>query len=347
MTEAVPLLAVRDLAVHFPIMRGLILRHATGAVRAVDGISFDLNRGETLGLVGESGSGKSTTGRALVHLSRPTAGTIRLEGRLIADAKGVATAELRRRIQMIFQDPYSSLNPRMRVGAIIGEPLAIQGVGPSRRAARVAELLDLVGLPGAAARRFPHQFSGGQRQRVGIARALALNPEIVIADEPISALDVSIQAQILNLLRRLQRELGLTYLFISHDLAAVRYISERIMVMYLGRIAESGPAPALYGGPLHPYTVALLSAAPTPDPAAEARRRRIILSGEMPSPANPPRGCRFSSRCWLRKRLGDPARCTEEAPALHPAGKERWVACHFAEEVAGSPEQRAALGQGA
>jgi oligopeptide transport system ATP-binding protein len=344
MSETPALLSVRDLAVHFPVTRGLIVQHAVGAVRAVDGVSFDLRRGETLGLVGESGSGKSTTGRALVQLNTPTAGSIRLDGRDIVDAKGAATAELRRRVQMIFQDPYSSLNPRMTVGAIIAEPLAIQGVDSGRRAARVAELLEIVGLPRAAQNRYPHQFSGGQRQRIGIARALALNPEIVIADEPISALDVSIQAQILNLLRRLQRELGLAYLFISHDLAAVRYISERIMVMYLGRIVESGSAAALYGRPLHPYTVALLSAAPTPDPKIEAHRRRIILSGDMPSPANPPSGCRFSTRCWLRRRLGNPARCTGETPTLRPAGDGRSVACHFAEEVDGSPEQRAAVG---
>jgi oligopeptide/dipeptide ABC transporter ATP-binding protein len=336
---------VRDLAVHFPIMGGLLAGHRLGAVRAVDGISFDIQRGETLGLVGESGSGKSTTGRALVRLNRPTAGSIRLDGREVSGADGAATAELRRRVQMIFQDPYSSLNPRMTVGAIVGEPLAIQGADARRRAERVAELLDLVGLPRVALHRYPHQFSGGQRQRIGIARALALNPDIVIADEPISALDVSIQAQILNLLRRLQRELGLTYLFISHDLAAVRYISRRIMVMYLGRIAEAAPSAMLYRRPLHPYTVALLSAAPVPDPKIEDRRRRIILTGEMPSPANPPRGCRFSTRCWLRQQLGNPARCSSEEPALESAGDQHSVACHFAERVDRSPEQRMAASQ--
>jgi len=342
---ATPLLSVRDLAVHFPITKGLLARRRIGAVRAVDGVSFDLYRGKTLGLVGESGSGKSTTGRALVCLNSLTAGSIRLEGREVSNADGTATSELRRRVQMIFQDPYSSLNPRMTVGAIIGEPLAIQGVDARRRTARVVELLDLVGLPRDAMRRYPHQFSGGQRQRIGIARALALNPDILIADEPISALDVSIQAQILNLLRRLQRELGLTYLFISHDLAAVRYISERIMVMYLGRIAEAAPSAALYSRPLHPYTVALLSAAPVPDPKIEERRQRVILTGEMPSPANPPRGCRFSTRCWLRQQLGSPERCSSEEPTLRTADDGHTVACHFVEKVDGSPEQRTAVGE--
>jgi oligopeptide/dipeptide ABC transporter ATP-binding protein len=341
---AVPLLAVRDLVVHFPITKGLIARRRIGAVHAVDGVSFDLFEGKTLGLVGESGSGKSTIGRALVCLNTPTAGSMRLEGREVTEAGGAATPELRRRVQMIFQDPYSSLNPRMTVGAIIGEPLTIQGVDGRRRMARVGELLDLVGLSRQAMARYPHQFSGGQRQRIGIARALALNPDILIADEPISALDVSIQAQILNLLRRLQRELGLTYLFISHDLAAVRYISERIMVMYLGRIAEAAPSAALYRRPLHPYTVALLSAAPVPDPKIEEHRQRIILTGEMPSPANPPRGCRFSTRCWLRQQLGNPERCTAEEPVLQPADEGHTVACHFTDKVDGSPEQRTAAG---
>jgi oligopeptide/dipeptide ABC transporter ATP-binding protein len=339
------LLSVRDLAVHFPITRGFLAHRRIGAVRAVDGVSFDLYRGETLGLVGESGSGKSTTGRALVRLNRPTGGSIRLDGRDVSGADRAVTAELRRRVQMIFQDPYSSLNPRMTVGAIVGEPLAIQGADTARRAARVAELLDLVGLPRSASYRYPHQFSGGQRQRVGIARALALNPDIVVADEPISALDVSIQAQILNLLRRLQRDLGLTYLFISHDLAAVRYISQRIMVMYLGRIAEAAPSAALNLRPLHPYTVALLSAAPVPDPRIEEHRRRIILTGDMPSASAPPRGCRFSTRCWLRRQLGDPDRCSSEEPELRAAADGHGVACHFADRVDGSPEQRAAVGE--
>jgi oligopeptide/dipeptide ABC transporter ATP-binding protein len=343
-STSAPLLSVRDLAVHFPITKGFLAQRRVGAVRAVDGVSFDLYRGETLGLVGESGSGKSTTGRALVRLNEPTAGSIHLGTREVSGTDRDATAELRRRIQMIFQDPYSSLNPRMTVGAIVAEPLAIRGTSGKQRAARTEELLDLVGLAPSASHRYPHQFSGGQRQRIGIARALALNPEIVIADEPISALDVSIQAQILNLLRRLQRELGLTYLFISHDLAAVRYISQRTMVMYLGRIAEAAPSAVLYRRPLHPYTVALLSAAPVPDPKVESRRQRIILSGDMPSPANPPPGCRFSTRCWLRRQLGNPERCSREEPELSAVGDGHSAACHFVDKVDGSREQRAVVG---
>ena len=338
-----PLLAVQDLAVHFPITRGLAWRRQAGAVRAVDGVSFELHNGQTLGLVGESGSGKSTTGRALVRLNEPTAGSIRLEGRDILGSS--SSAELRRRVQMIFQDPYSSLNPRMTVGAIIGEPLAIHGRGDAaERRARVMELLDIVGLPRRAATRFPHQFSGGQRQRVGIARALALDPDLVIADEPISALDVSIQAQILNLMKRLQKDLGLAYLFISHDLAAVRYISNRIMVMYLGRIVEVADAAELYRRPLHPYTIALLSAAPVPNPRVEASRKRIILAGDMPSSSEVPTGCRFRSRCWLCKRLGDPEECRTGEPELTAVPGGGSVACHFSERVEGSPEQKAAAG---
>jgi peptide/nickel transport system ATP-binding protein len=248
-----PLLAVEGLSVHFPITKGFLWQRQAGAVRAVDGVSFDLHYGQTLGLVGESGSGKSTTGRALVRLNAPTAGSIRLEGREVLGPSSEVAAELRRRVQMIFQDPYSSLNPRMTVGTIIGEPLAIHGLGSAaERRARVLELLDIVGLPRRSTARFPHQFSGGQRQRIGIARALALHPDLVIADEPISALDVSIQAQILNLMKRLQKDLGLAYLFISHDLAAVRYISNRIMVRYLGRIVEVADSAELYRRPLHP-----------------------------------------------------------------------------------------------
>jgi oligopeptide/dipeptide ABC transporter ATP-binding protein len=340
-----PLLAVEGLKVHFPITKGLIWRQQAGVVRAVDGVSFTLGNGETLGLVGESGSGKSTTGRALVRLNVPTAGSIRLDGREILGPAGEATVALRRRVQMIFQDPYSSLNPRMTVGAIIGEPLAIhsQGDGATRKA-RLEELLDIVGLPRRATERYPHQFSGGQRQRIGIARALALHPDLVIADEPISALDVSIQAQILNLMKRLQKQLGLAYLFISHDLAAVRYISDRIMVMYLGRIVEEAPAAALYARPLHPYTVALLSAAPVPNPKIERSRKRIILAGDMPSPSEAPQGCGFRSRCWLCKRLGDPEECRTRSPALAPSGDGRAVACHFSDRVEGSSEQAAAAG---
>jgi oligopeptide transport system ATP-binding protein len=340
-----PLLAVEGLAVHFPITTGFLRRRSIGAVRAVDGVSFDLHYGQTLGLVGESGSGKSTTGRALVRLNIPSAGSIRLEGREILGAGNDTTAELRRRVQMIFQDPYSSLNPRMTVGAIVGEPLVIHGLGSAgERRARVLELLDIVGLPRRSAGRFPHQFSGGQRQRIGIARALAIHPDLVIADEPISALDVSIQAQILNLMKRLQNDLGLAYLFISHDLAAVRYISNRIMVMYLGRIVEVADAAALYSRPLHPYTVALLSAAPVPHPRIERNRERIILAGDMPSPSQAPLGCRFRSRCWLCRRLGDPEECRTLEPELTPVPRGRSVACHFADRVDGSPEQGAAAG---
>jgi oligopeptide/dipeptide ABC transporter ATP-binding protein len=340
-----PLLAVQGLAVHFPITRGLFWQRQAGAVRAVDGVSFDLHYGQTLGLVGESGSGKSTTGRALVRLNEPTAGSIRLEGRDILGPSSEVGAELRRRVQMIFQDPYSSLNPRMTVGAIIGEPLAIHGRGDAaERRVRVLELLDIVGLPRRSMTRFPHQFSGGQRQRIGIARALALQPDLVIADEPISALDVSIQAQILNLMKRLQKDLGLAYLFISHDLAAVRYISNRIMVMYLGRIVEVADASELYRRPLHPYTIALLSAAPVPNPRIEASRKRIILAGDMPSSSEVPQGCRFRSRCWLCKRLGDPEECRTREPELTAVHRGGSVACHFSARVEDSPEQNAAAG---
>ena len=340
-----PLLAVEALAVHFPVTTGFLWRRRTGTVRAVDGVSFDLHHGQTLGLVGESGSGKSTTGRALVRLNIPSAGSIRLDGREILGKANEATVELRRRVQMIFQDPYSSLNPRMTVGAIIGEPLAIHGVGgAAQRRTRIQELLDIVGLPRRSVDRYPHQFSGGQRQRIGIARALALDPDLVIADEPISALDVSIQAQILNLMKRLQSDLGVAYLFISHDLAAVRYISNRIMVMYLGRIVEVADAAELYSRPVHPYTVALLSAAPVPHPRIERNRERIILAGDMPSPSQALRGCRFRSRCWLCRRLGDPEACRTLEPELTPVHQGRSVACHFAEQVDGSPEQNAAVG---
>jgi len=329
-----PLLQVRDLAVHFRISKGLLFGRDAGTVRAVDGVSFDIDRGQTVGLVGESGCGKSTTGRAIARLNRPTAGSIRLDGQELSTLDGAVLRRMRRRLQMIFQDPYSSLNPRMTVGAIIGEPLDIHSVGSAReRAARVRQLLEVVGLPRQAGDRYPHQFSGGQRQRIGIARALALNPELIVADEPISALDVSIQAQILNLLARLQREFKLTYLFIAHDLAAVRHISDRVLVMYLGRIVESAPSAGLYRRPRHPYTVALLSAVPVPDPAAEATRRRIVLKGDVPSPAAPPSGCAFHTRCWLRERLGNPGECTTVSPSLRALASGHTVACHFAEAL--------------
>jgi oligopeptide transport system ATP-binding protein len=338
------LLDVRDLAVHFRLSKGLLFQRHSGTVRAVDGVTFSIEQGDTLGLVGESGCGKSTTGRAIARLNRPTAGSIRLDGQELTTLDGSALRSMRRRLQMIFQDPYSSLNPRMTVAAIIGEPLEIHGVGTVReRAERVRELLSVVGLSRQALDRYPHQFSGGQRQRIGIARALALNPDVIIADEPISALDVSIQAQILNLLGRLQRDFRLTYLFIAHDLAAVRHISSRVLVMYLGRIVEFAPSRELYRRPLHPYTVALLSAVPIPDPAVEASRRRIVLKGDVPSPANPPTGCLFHPRCWLRERLGNPAQCSEISPPLRPLDTNHTVACHFAEQVEGAAEQRQAV----
>jgi oligopeptide transport system ATP-binding protein len=294
----------------------VLWQHRTGSVRAVDGISFDLHRGRTLGLVGESGSGKSTTGRALVQLSAPSAGSIKFEGRELLGDAGEATADLRRRVQMIFQDPYSSLNPRMTVGAIIGEPLAIHRIGNAEeRRARVKELLEIVGLPLRSAERFPHQFSGGQRQRIGIARALALRPDLVIADEPISALDVSIQAQILNLLRRLTKDLGLATIFIAHQLAVVRYVCDEVAVMYLGRIVERGPIDAVFSKPQHPYTVALLSA--HPEPGAPPARRAAI-KGDIPSPLNIPSGCRFRTRCPYAEE-----RCLEPPPEFDFGGAHR------------------------
>ncbi len=335
-----PLLAVRDLRMWFPITSGLILERHVGDVRAVDGVSFDIRRGETLGLVGESGCGKSTTGRAILRLYSPTGGSVQFDGVELTTLEGELLRHMRRRMQMIFQDPYASLNPRMTVGGIVGEPLAVHGIGSrTERRERVAELLDVVGLNPNFLNRYPHEFSGGQRQRIGVARALAVNPELIIADEPISALDVSIQAQIINLLEKLQSEFKLTYLFIAHDLSVVRHVSDWIAVMYLGRIVELVGSRELYERPLHPYSVALLSAVPIPDPVVEGRRRRIILTGDVPSPANPPSGCHFHTRCWLRERLGNPERCIVEDPALRPLSSGHQVACHFAEEVDGSAEQ--------
>ena len=339
------LLSVSDLRMYFPVTQGLIFERHIGDVHAVDDVSFDLPRGQTLGLVGESGCGKSTTGRTILRLYKPTAGRIVFDGVDITRLGGEALRRTRRRIQMIFQDPYASLNPRMTVGGIVGEPLTVHGIGTkAERRERVAELLDVVGLNPNFLNRYPHEFSGGQRQRIGVARALAVNPELIVADEPISALDVSIQAQILNLLERLQGEFSLTFLFIAHDLSVVRHVSDRIAVMYLGRIVELAPSGDLYAHPLHPYSVALLSAVPIPDPVIESRRRRIILKGDVPSPVNPPSGCRFHTRCWLRERLGNPERCTTEDPRLRTLAAGHEVACHFAEEVDGSIEQRQAIG---
>jgi oligopeptide transport system ATP-binding protein len=340
------LLSVRDLRVYFPISEGLIIERHVGDVRAVDDVTFEVARGETMGLVGESGCGKTTTGRALLRLYKPTAGTIEFDGVDITTLEGERLRKMRRRMQMIFQDPYSSLNPRMTVGGIVGEPLGIHDIGTKdERRERVAELLDVVGLNPNFLNRYPHEFSGGQRQRIGVARALAVNPELIVADEPISALDVSIQAQIINLLEHLQDKFELTYVFIAHDLSVVRHVSDRIAVMYLGRIVETAPSAELYMRPLHPYSVALLSAVPIPDPEVESRRRRIILTGDVPSPVNPPSGCRFHTRCWLRERLGNPERCTAEDPKLRPLSTGHAVACHFAEEVDGAAEQMVVAGR--
>ncbi len=339
------LLSVADLRMYFPVVDGLIFERHVGDVHAVDDVSFDLPRGQTLGLVGESGCGESTTGRTILRLYKPTAGKIVFDGVDITRLGGEALRQTRRRMQMIFQDPYASLNPRMTVGGIVGEPLTVHGIGtPAERHERVAELLDVVGLNPNFLNRYPHEFSGGQRQRIGVARAIAVNPELIIADEPISALDVSIQAQIINLLERLQDEFKLTYLFIAHDLSVVRHVSDRIAVMYLGRIVESAGSDDLYAHPVHPYSVALLSAVPIPDPVIESRRRRIILRGDVPSPVNPPSGCRFHPRCWLRERLGNPERCSTEDPMLRTMATGHQVACHYAEEVDGSIEQRQAIG---
>ncbi|MFH1764995.1 MAG: oligopeptide/dipeptide ABC transporter ATP-binding protein [Gemmatimonadota bacterium] len=322
------LVRVKELEVHFPIRKGLLQRKV-GAIRAVDGVTFEVFRGETLGLVGESGSGKSTVGRAMLHLEKPTGGEATFRDSALTSMSAGELRRTRRHMQMIFQDPHASLDPRLQVGRAIREPLDIHRIGDGEtRAKRVGELLDLVGLDPRTASRYPHEFSGGQLQRIGIARALATSPEFVVADEPISALDVSIQAQIVNLLGRLKRELGLTYLFIAHDLSMVRHLSDRVAVMYLGRIVELGEADSVFGRPLHPYTKALLSAIPIPDPEREARRKRVPLKGDIPSPADPPSGCRFRTRCPLTTEV-----CTLEDPEfrdLGDGGAHHRVACHHA-----------------
>ena len=324
--EAAPLLQVQDLSVHFPIYKGVI-RREVGRVRAVDGVSFDVARGETLGLVGESGCGKSTTGRAVLRLYKPTGGRVLFEGADIAHLHGAALRGARPKMQMIFQDPQACLNPRMTVGSIVAEPLDEHlRLSPQEKRQRVEHLLDAVGLNPRFADRYPHEFSGGQRQRIGIARALALEPSFIVCDEPIAALDVSIQAQVVNLLEALQDRLGLTYLFISHDLSMVRHIADTVAVMYLGRIVEHGAREQVYSEPKHPYTQALLSAVPLPDPAYERRREHIILKGDVPSPANPPSGCRFRTRCPVAQPL-----CAEKTPEWRRLADGRRVACHFAE----------------
>ena len=333
--EGRPLVEVRDLVKHFPV-RGGILQRTVAQVKAVDGVSFTIQRGETLGLVGESGCGKTTVGRLTLRLLEPTSGTITFDGTDISRLSGAALRPFRRRIQIIFQDPFASLDPRAPIGDSIGDGLRIHGLGSSKqRAEKVRRMMDLVGLMPYHARRYPHEFSGGQRQRIGIARALVLEPDLLVCDEPVSALDVSIQAQVLNLLRSLQRELGLTYLFVAHNMGVVEHISDRVAVMYLGRIVELTERRELFVRPRHPYTQALLSAIPIPEPTQ--RRTRIILKGDVPSPVNPPSGCHFHPRCPLRVALGNPERCATERPALDPiaAGRsDHVVACHYQEEAA-------------
>ncbi|MBM0238058.1 dipeptide ABC transporter ATP-binding protein [Micromonospora sp. ATA32] len=340
------LLQVTGLEKHFPITRGAFIRRTVGAVRAVDGIDFTVRSGETLGLVGESGCGKSTTGRLISRLLEPTGGKVVFEGRDISHLSNREMRPLRREVQMIFQDPYSSLNPRHTVGTIVGAPFRVQDIPTSQGVKRaVQDLLKLVGLNPEHYNRYPHEFSGGQRQRIGIARALALRPKLIVADEPVSALDVSIQAQVVNLLGDLQRELNLTYVFIAHDLSVVKHISDRVAVMYLGKIVEVAPRDALYATPMHPYTLALLSAVPVPDPDRRdrAQRERILLTGDVPSPIDPPSGCRFRTRCWKAREL-----CEREVPPLRELATGHVVACHFpVEEAERTPGGRAAAQQAA
>jgi peptide/nickel transport system ATP-binding protein len=324
------LVELEGLKVWFPIKSGIVLDRHIGDIKAVDDVSLEIARGETLGLVGESGCGKSTVGRAILRLYEPTAGRIVFDGQDITHLNETELRPLRRRMQMVFQDPFASLNPRHSVGRIVGEPLRVHGLASRREAAtRVGELLEIVGLPRDAATRYPHEFSGGQRQRIGLARSLAVNPDFIVCDEPVSALDVSIQAQIINLLESLQRDFDLTYLFIAHDLAVVRHISDRIAVMYLGAIVEISPSDELYANPLHPYTISLLSAVPIPDPEIEKKRETILLAGDLPSPANPPAACRFHTRCPYVQ----PKRCRDERPELRLLTTGHEVACHWAEDI--------------
>jgi peptide/nickel transport system ATP-binding protein len=329
--DSEPLLRVEGLKVHFPIKRGIVFDRTVGHVRAVDGVDLSIARGATYGLVGESGCGKSTLGRAILRLEEPTEGRVLFEGTDVASLAPEPMRHMRRRMQMVFQDPLGSLDPRQNVESLLTEPLRAHGLGGNSRelSEKVSSLLDAVGLPAASRRRYPHEFSGGQRQRLGIARAIALEPDLLIADEPVSALDVSVQAQVLNLLEELQERLGLTFLVIAHDLAVVRHISDVVGVMYLGSLVEQAPADALYEQPLHPYTRALMSAVPVPDPVVEERRERILLAGDLPSPANPPSGCRFHTRCPWRQET----RCDDEVPVLRELAPGRLVSCHWAEEI--------------
>lgn len=340
------LLRVEGLEVHFPIKRGIFFDRTVGHVKAVDGVDLAVSRGQTYGLVGESGCGKSTLGRAILRLVEPTAGRVLFDGTDVAALKGEPLRHMRQRMQMVFQDPMGSLDPRQNVESLLSEPMRAHGLGGGSKgiAEKIRSLMDAVGLPSAALRRYPHEFSGGQRQRIGIARALTLEPDLLIADEPVSALDVSVQAQVLNLLGELQERLGLTYLVIAHDLAVVRHISDVVGVMYLGSLVEQAPADGLYEEPLHPYTRSLMSAVPVPDPVVEESRERILLAGDLPSPANPPSGCRFHTRCPWRQET----RCDDEVPVLRELAPGRLVSCHWAEEIrAGvlhpkSPEEVAA-----
>jgi peptide/nickel transport system ATP-binding protein len=322
------LLSVRDLKVHFPITSGIVFQKEVGSVKAVDGVDLDVARGSTVGLVGESGCGKSTLGRAVLRLIEPTSGTVTFDGTDLHSLADEDMRKMRRRMQMVFQDPMASLDPRQSVESVLTEPLRTHRV-PGNHSAKVRELLDLVGLPASAAGRYPHEFSGGQRQRIGIARAIALEPEMILADEPVSALDVSIQAQVVNLLEELQDRLGLTYVVIAHDLAVVRHIADMVAVMYLGGIVEQAASDDLYAMPLHPYTKALMSAVPIPDPVVEDTRERILLTGDLPSPANPPSGCRFHTRCPFRQQT----RCHDERPELRELRPGHTVACHWAEDI--------------